>query len=160
MGMSLPCRGLLYAASGLALWAVGSGSAAEPAPPRPVTYAVQATADVQITLPLPARATSRVLYRTAGGAWEPAPAEVAGEELRVSLRAASLAHGQTLLALDVPAGIGLGDTLPPAIVACTVDGVDAAPGSALGLGGVETAPQTIVLRLRDERNALATDSLP
>lgn len=159
--MARPCAGgmrVLFVL-GVAVVPGGLTRAAEPLARRPVAYRVEATADVEVTCPLPSRAAPRALYRSAAGRWEPVPHELAGDALRVRLRAADLRGGRTTLALDVPPGVDLEDTEPPAAVACVVDGVDAGTASAVDLGGVETAPRGLALSVRDERNALVPESL-
>ncbi|MFP3902632.1 MAG: hypothetical protein ACLFWB_00190 [Armatimonadota bacterium] len=136
----------IIVASGLAI----ATAAAEDYTLRPIK--VTANAPVEITL----GATETVhapIYRTAEGQWS--ELSVGRDDKGVSFSLPDDAVGSTVILLDKPDWLTLPDTDAPALDAASIGGDAVETGETIELGHLKTAPEEIMLTLRDETNPIA-----
>ena len=124
----------------------------------PVVYRLHATSDVTLTLPVPA-GHGKILVLDAQQTWRAIPHEVTEKGIRLAIKADELAEGRTMLAYNVPARVDMTDRAPPQVVGVSVDGTEKEARTRVDLGGVAELPKELVVRIRDEKNALVPASL-
>jgi len=134
-----------------------SAHAAAPAPGVRI-YRLQTMGRLRVSLPVEPGA-GKAMYRDAQGKWRAVADPVEDGLLEFELDVGDLDRGRTTLVLGAPESVNLDDQTPPQVVRFEVDGVPQGAGSTVELGGVERAPQRVLIEVADDLNDLKTDSL-
>ncbi len=121
-------------------------------------YRLQTMGSLTISLPVEAE-LSRVMYRNAAGAWTVVPGCIKNGLLQMDIDLADIKNGRTILVLGVSKRVNLDDQEPPAVVRFEVDGASYGAVSSVAMGGVEKAPQKLVIEVKDELNWLRIKTL-
>jgi hypothetical protein len=129
-------------------------------PRRPTTqlYRIQTMGSLQMSLPV-AEDTAEVMYRDARGEWRVLDGCIQGGVLRFDLDLADICNGRTMLLLDPPKWVNLDDQQPPEVIRFEIDGISYGPISSVAMGGVDVAPEQLLLEVEDKDNWLRTRSL-
>jgi len=121
-------------------------------------YRLQTMGSLAISLPVEADDT-QVMYRNAGGTWTVVPGSIKNGLLQMDIDLANIKNGRTVLMLGVSKRINLDDQEPPEVARFVVDGHCYGAVSSVAMGGVEKAPQKLVIEVADKLNWLQTKSL-
>jgi hypothetical protein len=141
-----------------ALLVLTSADAAAQRSPEVASYSLQTTGNVQLSLPV-VRELSEVLYRDVTGGWSPLDVNVIEDALQLRIEVSKIKNGRTMVILNIPRRVNLDDIEPPYVVSFQVDERNYGPVETVALGGVEMAPRSVRLEVKDELNMLRTSSL-
>ncbi|HHX40316.1 MAG TPA: discoidin domain-containing protein [Armatimonadetes bacterium] len=125
--------------------------------PGDLTYRIQATAPVTLTLPACPEGEGHWI-RAAGKRWVRVKAEQAEGALHFRLDPAGWEGGEALLVVGKTKGIDLADEQPPKVTALRVDGARVADAPTVDLDWRVAPPRQILWELED-KSRLNTDTL-
>jgi len=123
-----------------------------------VSYVIQSTSPVTLTIPV-AGPTERAWARGAEGKWHELEPQMREGAVELRLGAEELHSGATVLVLDPPAWLNLQDAEPPRVLRFEVDGKDLGGTQQVSLRWVERAPRRILLEVEDAANPLDPGSI-
>ena len=121
-------------------------------------YRLQTMGSLTLSLPVEAD-VKQVMYRNSAGTWTAVPGCIKNGLLQMDIELADIKNGRTILVLGASKRIHLDDQEPPEVVRFEVDGSSYGAVSSVAMGGVEKAPQKLVIEVKDELNWLQTKSL-
>jgi hypothetical protein len=140
------------------LLAVTVGAAQEQPRQPVVSYVVQSTGPVTLTIPVAAPAKT-AWARGAEGKWSQLEPQMLDGAVELRLGAEELHSGATLVVLDPPAWLNLQDAEPPGVLRFQVDRDDLGATEQISFRWVEQAPRRILLEVEDAGNPLDPASI-
>lgn len=117
--------------------------------PADLTYRIQATAPITLTLPARPEGEGHWI-RAAGKRWVKVKAEQEGETLRFRLDPAGWEGGETLLVVGKAPGVDLSDEQAPKVTALRVDGARVPDAPTVDLDWRAAPPGEIVWQVEDK----------
>lgn len=107
---------------------------------------IRSSGPVEVCVPLDGAPKSPI-YQASDGSWK--PLEVAAEEGKARFSLPADAAGSSIVILQAPDWLAMGDSTAPALGALEVDGTVFEPGASVDLGHCTAVPATIRLTIAD-----------